>query len=735
MCIRDRPSGGFFPQTAITEFGPGDVPISVQIEYPIGSECFSTFNGTIPLREIPTVEFRLPGEICEDDMVVVELNPGFHVDPTSTYDWSFGRADVTPGTGVGPHTLTWPNGGGFVDTVSLIVTTVDGCQSTLLAPRIRVDTTLNPLAANLRCNVDNTSNTAIEFIWDNNVPGIDMYDITVVDPIGATITSQTGSSVFFDNLNPLDEITVELTLTGANSTCPPVSTTQTCIALDCDPIDIAFVPITDNCLDPNGGTSIQLEVVLTPDPGPGGTLEFRGDNVTADGVFTPDQQGSFNIEYVMEFNRCPYNASTTIQMIETPIADFSIDPIICEEDAATINFTGTAHPDAVLTWDFDNGNPLNTDPLDPQTLSWSGDPGDKTVSLSIDNSGCSDGPITQMITVDPAIDSLVIDCNNQAATTESVTIEWNEDPNVIEYDIRVAYPVGSAPQNMGTTADNTYTFNDVLPGQPTMVEITITPITDSSCPAPAVTVRCNAAPCPNAQLEFTPIGPLCVDGVDVPIDARVLNVLGLGVLTVDGPGVVPPANFDPAVAGEGTHTLTFAYSENGCDFDWTETVVVNPLPRVDAGADQILSCNDTEVSLFGSDHPDGTFTWTFENGDVVGNGQSVIVENGGTYTLEVTDANGCTNTDDVFVDAAFSMPVVDFDLENISCFGREDGIITINGLNPGVPPFEYSFNGGAFSPNNTFFSNLGEKELIRLLVETQMVAKHPKQLRLLNLLS
>ena len=702
-------AGRFFPQQAISDFGSGEVPISVIIEYPIGSECFTTFNGTIPLREVPAVEFRLDPAVCVDDMATLEMNMGLHVDPTSTYDWDWGRATAVPGTGIGPHTLTWTEGG-FEDMIGLSVTTIDGCESAPINAPIRVDSTLNALAANLRCNPDNTTNTSIEFIWDTNVPGVGSYDISLVNaPPGVMLPpGPFGSSVFFDNLNPEDEIEVQLTLTDPNSMCPPVSTTFTCIAKQCDPIDVAFVPIADNCFDPGNPTPIQLEVVLTPDPGAGmGTRTFSGDNVTADGVFTPDAQGSYNIEFLMDLNRCPYPGNTTIQMIETPIAAFSIDPVICEEDDATLRFLGAAHPDAVLTWDFDNGTPGSMDPFDPTTVSWAGDPGDKTVTLSIDNNGCTDGPFSQMIQVDPTIDPIVINCEDLLATTTSVSITWNDDPNVNEYEVRVSYPMGTAPRLISTQSNTDFTFPDMMPGDDD-IEIIITPISDSSCPKSSTTATCEALPCPNVQSNVEPIGPLCIDDAPVAINVTLSNGAGSLVPTIDGPGVNTALEFDPSLAGEGTHTLTIEYSEQGCDYSWTEAVIVNPLPRVDAGSDQILSCNDTEVELTGNDHPGGTYTWTFENGDLSGNTKTVTVENGGTYTLEVTDANGCVNSDEVFVDAAFSNPSVDAVPEQISCFGREDGIISVNGMTGGVPPFEFSFNGGPFSPSNTFFSNLGE---------------------------
>ncbi len=102
--------------------------------------------------------------------------------------------------------------------------------------------------------------------------------------------------------------------------------------------------------------------------------------------------------------------------------------------------------------------------------------------------------------------------------------------------------------------------------------------------------------------------------------------------------------FNPATAGSGTHTITYTYDNGGpCQIAESHTITVNPLPTVNAGTDQTV-CSGTSVTLSGS----GASSYTWNNG--VTNGTAFTPAVGSvTYTVTGTDANACTNTDQVVV--------------------------------------------------------------------------------------
>ncbi len=92
-------------------------------------------------------------------------------------------------------------------------------------------------------------------------------------------------------------------------------------------------------------------------------------------------------------------------------------------------------------------------------------------------------------------------------------------------------------------------------------------------------------------------------------------------------------------ANAGTYNLTV--TSTGCVATATTTVVVNPLPSVNAGADQTV-CTGASVTLTGS----GATTYSWNNS--ITNGLSFVPSATTTYTVTGT-SSGCTNTDQVLV--------------------------------------------------------------------------------------
>jgi gliding motility-associated-like protein len=113
----------------------------------------------------------------------------------------------------------------------------------------------------------------------------------------------------------------------------------------------------------------------------------------------------------------------------------------------------------------------------------------------------------------------------------------------------------------------------------------------------------------------------------------------------------------------GTYTLIVTNTDNGC-FSTDDVIVFNDtaLPTANAGADQELSCSQTDVTLSGAASSGSgiTYLWTTIDGNIAGtnNTVSILVNQPGTYTLTVTGANGCSSSDDVLVTQDADVPVV-----------------------------------------------------------------------------
>ena len=112
----------------------------------------------------------------------------------------------------------------------------------------------------------------------------------------------------------------------------------------------------------------------------------------------------------------------------------------------------------------------------------------------------------------------------------------------------------------------------------------------------------------------------------------------------------------------GTYTLTGTNTSTGCTNTDQVIVNVNPLPLVNAGADQTV-CAGTSVTLSGS----GANTYLWSNG--ISNNVSFVPTSTTTYTLTGTNTStGCTNTDQVLI-TVNPLPLVNAGVDQIVCSG------------------------------------------------------------------
>lgn len=137
--------------------------------------------------------------------------------------------------------------------------------------------------------------------------------------------------------------------------------------------------------------------------------------------------------------------------------------------------------------------------------------------------------------------------------------------------------------------------------------------------------------------------PLADAGANTTVCADITSVNLAGTPAggvFSGPGVTG-TTFSTS---QGTQIITYSYTDLiGCTSTDQLTVTVNPLPIVNAGADQTV-CLGTSVSLSGS----GGVAYNWDNGTI--NGQMFLPLLGSTtYTVIGTDVNGCTNTDQVTI--------------------------------------------------------------------------------------
>jgi len=127
----------------------------------------------------------------------------------------------------------------------------------------------------------------------------------------------------------------------------------------------------------------------------------------------------------------------------------------------------------------------------------------------------------------------------------------------------------------------------------------------------------------------------CIDGAPV-----VLNGFPSGG-TFSGQGIAD-STFHPSVAGVGTHTITYTYTDiHGCTNTHSENVIIHPLPVVTLSALNSVCVNAVPFALYGGLPIGGTYTG---NG-VLNNMFYPATVGVGTYqiTYTYTDNFGCIN--------------------------------------------------------------------------------------------
>ena len=157
----------------------------------------------------------------------------------------------------------------------------------------------------------------------------------------------------------------------------------------------------------------------------------------------------------------------------------------------------------------------------------------------------------------------------------------------------------------------------------------------------------------------------------------------------------------------GTFNFTVTTTGTCVQKSLTGTILINALPTAEAGIQKTISCTNTTAQLDANGTSTGTYIWT---GGTLISGAGTLsptVNQIGTYTLLVTDNNGCTATDNVIVSSSISTTPVDAGLnQSITCAANTTGV-TI-GADP-LPATNYTY---AWTSNPVGFTSTSSKATV-----------------------
>jgi gliding motility-associated-like protein len=353
---------------------------------------------------------------------------------------------------------------------------------------------------------------------------------------------------------------------------------------------------------------------------------------------------------------------------------------ICVSDTGSFSVVATAG--SSYQWSIVGGTILSGNGTNSTTGIWSGS-GTATVTVIETNSfGCIGDPVNFTVTVNalPAANAGSDDdicIGNSANLSASGGVGYSWTPASSLDNASIANPIATP------VVTTTYT---VL-------------VTDANgCKnTDDVTIVVNPLPLANAGLDVS----ICLG------NSTTLSASG-GTIYSWSPGtnLSNTNTSNPTADPQATITYSVIVTDaNGCSATDDVTVIVNPLPTADAGSDTLL-CNGSSVSLLGTGGLG--YQWSPSTGLNNPNIANPVATPSSltTYTVVVTDVNGCTDDDQVTIDIN-AQPRSIFEIDStetkVDCNG-----IKIRTINLSTDALSYNWNLGdgttstADSPSNQY---------------------------------
>jgi hypothetical protein len=473
------------------------------------------------------------------------------------------------------------------------------CVNIAISPVITIATTGATgigVAAGLPAGVTATwaANT-ITISGTPTAPGIYNYTVPLVGGCGTanasgTITVLANNTVTAPNINPS---------LCANTVLPSVLFTTT------------------------GATGIGAPTNLPP----GVTASWSNNTITLSG--TPTAAGVYAYTIPLTGGCGQVNATGTITVNAAPTATLTSSTTLCPGSSSTINFSGTAN--ATLSWSSSSGttgtfvlNASGNANIGPSSINaaWATWPAGTVITFSQVSLNNCPTPINFVITVTNAL-NVTVTAQSPICSGGTSQLTFTGTPSAT-----VTYNLGA-----GNLITNTGPTGTVVVSTPALTANTTVTVTLVQIAGGCSQILSNTATIivnPVVTPIFGPIGPFCFGASASALPSTSTNGVS---------GTWSPATINTNIVGVTNYTFT---PSGTCPAPpLVVPVTVNPLPTVYAhGTNPTCStlCNGSAVV----DITNGTapYTINWSNG---GNTASITNLCEGTYTVTVTDFNGCVS--------------------------------------------------------------------------------------------
>ncbi len=528
--------------------------------------------------------------------------------PAYTYAWTPTGGATATGTGLtaGNYTVTVTDNNGCTATATITITQPTAITATT--------TIVQSVCGNPNGSATVTAGggtPAYTYAW---APG------------GQTNATATGLTVGIYTITVTDNNGCTQTATANVTSTPPLTVTTTTTGVLCN----------------GGSTGTATSTVV------GGTAPFTyawtptgGTNATATGLSI----GTYTIT-VNDINGCSGTATATITQPAALTATATATQTTCAGNTGTTTVTAAGGTPA-YTYSWAPGGQTNATATGLSA-------GIYTITVT-DNNGCTQTASASVTTIGGETVSITastnITCNGANDGTATANVVGGTGPYTYAWT-----PAG------GTTANATGLSAGIY---------TITVTDNNGCIA-FTTVTITEPPVLTAAITST--------------TNIVCNGVNIGSLTVTAGGGTPNYTYAWAPAGgaaptanglsAGTYTVTVT-DANGCTATATGTITQPTLLTANISATVNITCfglnNGSLAVAAAGGTPAYTYAWAPSGGtSAIASGLSA-----GSYTVNVTDANGCTATTTGTITQPAVLTAAMTNTGNITCFGSNNGTLTV----------------------------------------------------------
>lgn len=390
--------------------------------------------------------------------------------------------------------------------------------------------------------------------------------------------------------------------------------------------------------------------------------------------------GSYVVSHTVTAGTCTNVVTTNITVVAVT-SPFTIPSATQCLTGNSFSFNNTGTAGGTHTYAF---NPVAGSPAAGGTANYSGSftaPGTYSVTHTVVSGGCT-SVTTNTVVVNPMPSATLSFTNPSCGSNNGVVVITNTSPGA------PPQTVTSFASSLGSVSGQTVTG---LGAGTTVITLT----NNFGCTfTVSATLSSTAGP---TDVVLTPNNIICGAGT---------GSITIGAVT----GGVAPYTYNvnggafsgtPPVTGLTSGTYTIGVRDaNGCIFTKTVTISVTAGPTAIAGTSTPAGCGATNGTYNITGVTGGTPAYSFSV-DAVATSSLTSNLAPGTHTVLVRDANGCSfNT--TFVVGGTSGPTsATITTTNASC-GATNGSATVTTVTGGSGPYQYSYDGGAFTAvNNT----------------------------------